>query len=245
VDPWSGEIFATLPLRRGSERLVFDDEIPRELEISPDGRRAFVLYEPGNKLLVLDLEERQLLGVAKTGRGGRKLLRGVAPLLDAATLLPAPVGDFASVAGLAAAVPSFGRERPGNQLLAVRADGRFAYALSASTEDVTVVDTTTAAAVTKIAVGGHRLKALGGAAHIAVIASGRLHILDTAANRTGARLELPGLKDVAVSPDGRHALALADRTVLCLDGVTGSVIATVKGFVQPTAAVFTAAPPAP
>jgi hypothetical protein len=40
-------------------------------------------------------------------------------------------------------------------------------------------------------------------------------------------------------------LALADRAVLCLDGVTGSVIASLKDFVTPTAVVFDTVPPAP
>jgi hypothetical protein len=110
---------------------------------------------------------------------------------------------------------------------------------------VTIVDSTSAAAVQKIGVGGYRLKALGGGAIVAVMSDSRIHLLETTGNRKLTELRLHSLRDVGVSPDGRYALALADRTVLCLDGVTGSVIASLKDFVAPTAVVFDAVPPVP
>jgi hypothetical protein len=237
----SARVVGTIPLSRAGSRVVFDDDVPQELQVSPDGRRGFLLYDPGYKLLVLDLEPLGLAGVARTGRGSRKLMRGLGQVASAAAFVPTPVGDFAALAGLAT-LPMTSTPAAAGPLLALREDGRFAYALSVATEDVTVVDGTAPTAVTHLAIGGVRLRALGGGATIATMSADRLVVVDTATQRTVAQVDMPGLRDVAVSRDGRHGLALAPRGVLCLDGVSGRVIAVIKEFVEPTLAVFEAVP---
>jgi DNA-binding beta-propeller fold protein YncE len=245
MEPVSFQVTATIPLSRGTDRLVFDDDQPRELQVSPDGRRAFVLYDPGQKLVVLDLEQQKLLGVAGTGRGGRRFLQGISRVAAELSSMPAPLPWWTDAVGVLAYGYTFRGVRTSNWMLAVRPDSLFAYVLNPRTSDVTIVDSTSAAAVQKIGVGGYRLKALGGGAIVAVMSDSRIHLLETTGNRKLTELRLHSLRDVGVSPDGRYALALADRTVLCLDGVTGSVIASLKDFVAPTAVVFDAVPPVP
>jgi hypothetical protein len=112
------------------------------------------------------------------------------------------------------------------------------------TQDVTVIDAASARAVAAIPVGGGlRLESLGRGATLAVLSVGQLHLLETSTDRKLAQLELPGLRDVVASADGRHALAIADFTVVCLDGPSGAVVATIKQFVTPTIVLFEAAPP--
>jgi len=235
---------ATIPLTRGGDRLVSDDDSPQELQMSRDGRRGFLLYRAGGLLVVLDLEQLKALGATTTGRGSIKALKwlgGTAAELSGMAGVPWWVG-FPSLTAYGYASRQL---HTSNWMLALGPDGRFAYALNARTEDVTVVDSTSALSVAKIGAAGFRLKVLGGGATVAVISDARLHILETTGHRKLAEVPLPGLRDVAVSPDGRQALVLADRTVLCLDGVTGSVLATLKDFVAPTAVVFDATPQAP
>jgi DNA-binding beta-propeller fold protein YncE len=248
ADAETAAVRATLPLKRGAERLVFDDEVPLEALVSGDGRRAFVLYEPGSKLAALDLaaERPALVGVARTGRGSRRLMRGLGLAAGALSLVPGGVGEWANAVGLVTA-PGLGSPaaRPGAPLLALRPDGRYAYALNVGTGDVTAVDADTATASYHVPAPGLRLRPLAGGATLAVLAPGSVQLIDTTRHRRIAEIELPGLSDVVASPDGRHALVLADRKVLCLDGATGDVVATVTNFVQPTVVAFDVQPPAP
>jgi hypothetical protein len=198
VDPASLQVAATISLSRGTDTLVFDNDQPRELQVSPDGRRAFVLYDPGDKLVVLDLEQRKLLGVARTGRGGKKFLQGISQVASDLSMMPAPFPWWASSMGVLAEVYASRPVRTSNWMLAVRPDSLFAYALNPRTADVTIVDSASAAAVETIGAGGYRLKVLGGGAIVAVISNSGLHILETAGNRKLAQLPLQGLRDVAV-----------------------------------------------
>jgi len=78
VDPVGLRVVATLPLGSEGNWLVDDDDVPTELRTSPDGKRGFVLYGLNERLVVLDLEQKKAIGAAKTGRGGKKFLRGLA-----------------------------------------------------------------------------------------------------------------------------------------------------------------------
>ena len=124
--------------------------------------------------------------------------------------------------------------------LAVRPDGRFAYALNMKTKDVTIVDSSTAEAVEMIGAGGYRVALLTGGGVLAVVSGSEIHLLDTATNKKTIELELPGLRGLFLSPDGAYAVAPADRVVLCLDGATGKVLARLTDFVKPDAIDFEA-----
>ena len=121
-------------------------------------------------------------------------------------------------------------------MLAVRPDGRFAYAINTQTKDVTVVDGITAETADMIGGGGYALKVLGGGA-MAVVSGDQIQIVDTARNRKTAELELPELRGLAVSPDGAHAVAIAKRLVVLMDG-RGEEIARLTDLLGPSDLVF-------
>ena len=73
---------------------------------------------------------------------------------------------------------------------------------------------------------------------LAVVGVSAIHLLDTQTNSKRAELKLKKLQGLFLSPDGRHALALAEKQVLCLDGATGQVTARLAGFVTPTQVLF-------
>lgn len=224
VDPRGPEVTATIPLAKGAEAIVDDDDQPFELAVTSDSRRAFVHYPAQDKVAVLDLEQKQAIGSTKTGRGGKKFLNIMA-------------------AGLTQGM--YGRihfYNPGDppQML-VRPDGRFAYALNLDTGDVTIVDAGTAAAVEKIGTGGGRALFRLGESTLVVLGP-ELHVIDTSRNAKIDQLRLPGLRDFALAPDGASAVALAERTVLILDGTTRGERARLTDLVKPTRVVFAPTP---
>jgi DNA-binding beta-propeller fold protein YncE len=175
------------------------------------------------RVLALDVEGKKAIGSTKTGRGGKKLFGNLMG------------GMFGMVGFLAAGYSPWAFAIPA--MLAVRLDGRFAYAINSQTKDVTVVDATTAQSVEMIGGGGYALRVLAGGA-LAVVSRDKVQLLDTERNVKTAELELPELRGLAVSPDGAHAVALAKRVVLCLDGVTGKELARLTDFVSPVDVVF-------
>ncbi len=222
VDPGTLKPTATIPLAKGDDDLVDDDDLPTELAVSPDGKRAFIHYGIHHKVVVLDLEAHRAVGSAKTGRGGKKLFGNV-------------MGGMFGIAGfLAAGYSPWAFTAP--TMLAVGPDGRFAYAINTQTKDVTVVDGKTADAVEMIGGGGYALKILGGGA-MAVVSGGKIQIVDTVRNTKTAELELPELQGLAVSPDGAHGVAVARRLVVVLDG-TGKETARVTDLLGPSDLVF-------
>jgi DNA-binding beta-propeller fold protein YncE len=232
VDPVGLQVVATLPLGSEGKWLVDDDQVPTELRTSADGKRGFVLYGMNERLVVLDLEQRKAIGATKTGRGGKKFLRGLGNVAAmTATFSAGALGQLATA-------PLAFRRGLAIQGLVVRPDGRFAYALDVKTSDVTIVDADTAEAVEKIGGGSRELKLLTGGAAVAVTSGSEIAVLDTATNKKVRSVELSGLRALALSPDGAHIVALGERTVLCLDGRTGKELARQTGFGKPEVVVF-------
>jgi YVTN family beta-propeller protein len=117
----------------------------------------------------------------------------------------------------------------------VRPDGRFAYVLNRDTSDVTVVDAETAQAVEKIGGGGYEVRLLG---EKVVVVGSEIQVIDAIRNAKVDEIRLPGLRGMLVSPDGAFAVALAERTVLILDGAPGQERARLTDFVKPTRIAF-------
>jgi hypothetical protein len=107
---------------------------------------------------------------------------------------------------------------------------------------VTVVDAETAAVVEKIGAGGRALALLGGPT--VVVLGPALHLIDAARHAKVAELRLAGLRGLVTAPDGAFAVALAERTVLVLDGATGKERARFTDFVDPAGVDF-GPPPRP
>ena len=232
VDPAGLRVVATLPLGSEGNWLVDDDDVPTELRTSPDGKRGFILYGMNERVVVLDLEQKKAIGAAKTGRGGKKFLRGLGNVAAWSASLS---GGFV---GQMAALPFRLHRGPASEGLDVRPDGRFAYALDVKTNDVTVVDANTAEAVEKIGGGGRELRLLTGGTAVAVVSGSEIALLDTASNKKATVVELPGLRSLVLSPDGAHAVAVGERTVLYLDGRTGKELARLTTFGKPAAVIF-------
>jgi len=64
----------------------------------------------------------------------------------------------------------------------------------------------------------------------------RRHASHTERNVKADELELPDIRGLAVAPEGAHAVVLAKRLVLCLDG--GKVLARLTDFASPRDVVF-------
>jgi hypothetical protein len=228
IDPAGLQVIATIPLVKGTDAIVDDGDRPFELVVTPNGRRAFIHYPAQDKVAVLDLEQKKAIGTTKTGRGGKKFLGG---MMSALTY------------GMSDRMYFYNPGSDPPQLL-VRPDGRFAYALNLDTSDVTIIDADTAQAVEKIGAGGRELMLLGGPT--VVVVGQELNFIDATRNVKLDPLSLPGLRGLLPSPDGAFAVALAERTVLILDGATGKERARLTDFVNPTRIAFApAAPPAP
>lgn len=219
VDPVGLQVTATIPLVKGTEPVVDDDDRPFELMVTPDGRRAFIHYPAQDKVAVLDLENGKAIGAAKTGRGSKKFMKTMASGLTY---------------GMTDRIYFYGAGDPPQ--MQVRPDGRFAYALNLDTSDVTVVDADTAQAVEKVGAGGRELLLLGGGT--VVVVGQELNFIDTTRNMKLAPVGLPGLRGLLRSPDGAFAVALAERTVLILDGTTGRERARLTDFVDPMRIAF-------
>ena len=146
VDPVGLQVTASIPLLQGTQGLVDDDDLPTELKVSPDGRRAFAHYGLHHKVATLDLEARRAVGSTKTGRGGKKFLGNM-------------MGGLYGYAGMwAAGYPTWIHTAP--SMLAVRPDGGYAYAINNQTKDITVVDGTTGKSALMIGGNGYSLEVL-------------------------------------------------------------------------------------
>jgi YVTN family beta-propeller protein len=225
VDKKTPGISGTIPL----DAVVDGGDHPFEMAVTPDRRRAFIHYPAEDKVAVLDLEKRKAIGSVKTGRGGKKLFNSMMSTLT-----------------YGATERSFFYNAGDPPQMQARPDGRYAYVLNLDTSDVTVVDADTAQAVGKIGAGGSEVQLLGDATVLVV--GSEIHVIDAAHNVKTGQIRLPGLRGLVRSPDGAVAVALAERTVLILDGATGKERARLTDFLSPIRLAFApavSATPAP
>jgi len=232
-----------------------------ELAVSDDGRRGFALYSGSSKLSILDLESQKLIDEVTTGRGGKKFAKFMGALAVSVAMTAASQSAGRNMAMYSGSsfytynVYNFQVAAP-NTSLAVRPDGKFAYALNTQTSDVTIVNADTGQVVDKLGGGGEALRLFTGGSVLAVRDKDALRLIDTSTQKKGDELLFPDSSSVSLvfSPDGVHAIAAGGTTVYCLDGSTAKVRArhaTFKKAVyvvveEPQAAQADAAPePAP
>ena len=202
--------------------LATDDDWKKvkELALSSNGKRGYVLYEGSSKLGVVDLEHRKLITEVKTGRGGVRFGKAFGEVALYFSGMMLPLGSYDSS-------------------LALSADEKFVYALNARSNDVTIVNTETREVVDKIAVGGaaKRLELLPGGSFVAVTTGAdTLHLIDT---RTNAKVsERPDGGNYLHSPDKRHAAAIGKGVVYCLDGASLKTLGQATGFTKPVQLLF-------
>jgi DNA-binding beta-propeller fold protein YncE len=204
-----------------------------ELAVSDDGRRGFALYQGSSRLSVLDLESQKLIDEVTTGRGGKKFAKFMG-----AFALSVAMTAASQNAAMASGSPyylydvySFQVAAP-NTSLALRPDGKFAYALNSQTSDVTIVEADTGKIIDKVPGGGQVLELFTGGAMLAVRDKDALRFIDTATQKKGEELTFPGSSSVslAFSSDGAHAIAAGGTAVYSLDGVSGKVRARHADF---------------
>jgi DNA-binding beta-propeller fold protein YncE len=223
-----------------------------ELVFSPDAKRAFALYDGSSRLSVLDLEKAQLVGSVTTGRGGIKFAKALGSV--ALSVAATTASYYSGMAGAQARgggyytynVYSFG-VAAAETSVAVRPDGRFAYALNTQTNDVTVVDTTTATVLSKEAARGRSLAPLTGGTRFAVLGKDELRIFDTETQKPGEPLAFEDADAVRLrfSDDGATAIAYGGSGCYVLDGRTGAVRSRVDGLLGVSDVLFAGAPQAP
>jgi YVTN family beta-propeller protein len=229
-------------LDRAKGAILYDDPGPvKELALSPDGTRAFVLYEQSSKLLVLDLDKEDSVAMVTTGRGGIKFMKALgAAALTAASYYSAQ--QQASQSGGGAYFYDVYRIGQAVTSVVVRPDSRFVYVLNTQSGDVTAVDAATGTVVIKIGGGGHGLRMLPGGKRLAVMADDLLKLIDAEANQKGPELPMNNLRSVVPTPDETGVLAVTDSEVVLLDAATGGVRARASGFKKAVQVVFAAAP---
>jgi len=228
VDPIALRVTQIIPLVHGRRVLVDATEQPTDLEVSPDGKRAFVHYGLHHKVVTIDLEARRCTGSTRTGRGGRKLLGN------------AMWGLFGYLGQAAVDYP--GRARTSPRMLAVRPDGGYAYAAHNQTKDITVVDGATGRSAGMIAGDAYALELLKGGRFLLAVSEADLRLIDLERNAVAAQLPLPELRGLYFTADRSLAVALAKQAVVVLDGASGSELARLTDFVSPSALVFAARP---
>ncbi len=107
---------------------------------------------------------------------------------------------------------------------------KFVYVLNTHSNDVTIIDTATNEMVDKIGVGGdaRALIRLPGGEKMAVRTGNEtLHLIDTATRTKVSEHKRGG--NFVLSLDARHAVAVRDDSVACMDASTLSRMATAQG----------------
>ena len=224
VDPVGRRVTATIPLAEGSQALVDDGDQPTALKVSSDGKRAFVHYGLHHKVATLDLETKTAVGSTKTGRGGKKFLGNMM------------AGLYGAPGMLAAGYSMWIYTMP--SMLAVRPDGRYAYAINNQTKDITVVDGTTGKSAEMIGGNGYALELLKDGHSLIEVSDSELRLVDLERNAKVAETPLPDLRGLYFPPDRSLAVALAKQVVLVLDGTSGQELARLTDLAVPVAVAF-------
>jgi DNA-binding beta-propeller fold protein YncE len=126
-------------------------------------------------------------------------------------------------------------------MLAVRPDGRYAYAVNNQTKDITVVDGTTGKSALMIGGNGYSLELLKDGRFMFEVSGSELRLVDLERNVKAAEIPLADLRGLFFPPDRSVAVALARQVVLVLDGASGKELARLADFVAPVAVAFDAA----
>ena len=175
-------------------------------------------------MATLDLGAKAATGSAKTGRGGKKFLGNM-------------MGGLYGWAGMWAVGYSIWI-RTAPSMLAVRPDGRYAYAINNQTKDITVVDGTTGKSAEMIGGNGYALELLKDGRFMFEVSDSELRLVDLERNAKAAEIPLPDLRGLFFPPDRSVAVALAKQVVLALDGTSGKELARLTDFTSPDAIAF-------
>lgn len=207
--------------------------INMESAISPDGRRAFVVFQ--QNLWTYDLESGKELAKITTGRMSQRLL--LATVATVATEASKSSGRReAETKGRSHYLYTEYSLKDPNETIAVRPDGKAAYALNRQTGDVTIVDSSTGSAVEKVGTDGFAVHFLPGASTALVVGNSAVHAIDTTTNKrlddlaSGKYSDGEGFSRVEVSPDGKYAVVYGRQAVVCVNGSSGKASGHLRTF---------------
>jgi DNA-binding beta-propeller fold protein YncE len=230
VDPSSFKIIGEIDFegsRVHGQRRGVGTEL-KDFAITPDGKRAIVVFPLGDKVTVLDLEQKKSLGSLTTGRGWVRFAKAMAVGLENANAALSAqamanetgVTQYYTVQTL----------KPASVALAVSGDSKFAYALNDQTSDLTVIDAQAATVLSKIGIfQGSEIDTMPSGNALAILGPIVITFLDT---KTNEKIKVDGkdflqvgglggfLNAFRVSPSGNRACALVAHRVICLDTST-------------------------
>jgi hypothetical protein len=123
-------------------------------------------------------------------------------------------------------------------MLAVRPDGRYAYAVNAETRDVTVVDGATGKSTAIVDGSFGFLEPLRGGRLLVRAWKSELRLLDMEQNKRAGTIPVPGLRGFFTPEDRSLVLAVGKQVVVIVDAETGQAVARLTEFVDPVDVVF-------
>jgi len=201
-----------------------------EFAISPDGRRAFSIWQ--QNLYTYDLEKGTQIEKVVTGRMGSRIFAAISA--TAATENSKNEGKReAERNGKSYYTYTEYTVRDPNQSIAVRPDSKAVYVVNRQTSDVTLVDAETGRVIEKVGADGSQVHFLPAAGVALVINDRAVHAIDLTTNKklddlasgTDYRFDSP-----QISADGKYAVISAGTGVLLIDGSSGKATGHVVPF---------------
>ena len=125
--------------------------------------------------------------------------------------------------------------------LAVRRDGKFAYALDVQTSDVTPIDAESGERLQNIGIGsgGHELVPLANGKYLAAVSDASVTLIDTDSNTMASQITLSGdVQDFVLSPRGDYAAVIGKQRIAVIDTKAAKQIATSDAFKRPAQFIF-------
>ena len=197
----------------------------RDFAITPDGKRGIAVTPYGDRVAVVDLEQKKSLASLRTGRGSVRFAKALAVgMNNAGAAMSAQ--QMANETGVTQTY-TVQTLAPASVAVAVSRDSKFAYALNNQTSDVTIIDPQAATVLSKTGIfQGSEIETLPGGNAIAILGPIAITFIDTATNQ---KIKLDGkdflmvgglggfLTAFRVSPSGTRACALLPHRVICFD----------------------------
>lgn len=205
--------------------------INMEFAVSPDGRRAFVVFQ--QSLWTYDLDSGKELQKITTGRMSSRLLSAAIAGVETTASKSAAQRD-AEAKGKSHYYYTEYTLRDANETIAVRPDSTAAYILNRQTGDVTIVDAATGTTIEKVGTDGFAVHFVPGLSTALVVDKSAVHAIDMATNKKLDDLASGTSGDefsrIDVSPDGKHAVVYSRHTVVCVSGSSGKPSAHQRTF---------------
>lgn len=201
-----------------------------DFAISPDGRRAFSIWQ--QNLYTFDLDAGKQIEKVTTGRMTSRIIAA----LDAATATQTSKNAARREAERKGQSHYYYTEygvRDPSQTIAVRPDSKAVYVVNRQTSDVTVVDAETGGVIEKVGVDGSAVYFMPAGGLALVVEDSAVHAIDLATHK---KLDdLAAGKDYSVqapeiSRDGRYAVVNVRTGLVLIDASAAKAVTHVVPF---------------